>query len=278
MARIRTVKPEFWSDSKTGMLSDFTTKLFLGMLNFCDDMGVIEYNPSQLRAQIFPYRPVKTADKIKTAISKDLRCLVELFAYKGKSYIKINGFEKHQKVDHPAKPNIPSDELAKAREDSRKLANVSEDSRGIPKTREAVYPPRESSRLKEGREGKEVREGSKQNKNIDAAPSGSGSTYKVDTPLQKAVVGWKIINGFTKDDRDWDKLNWGRTAHSVKPMLDVFKGDFVTLVDCMQDIYEELKNAKPRPLECTIETVRKRAMDWRRDHDPAKTVMSGSTP
>ena len=57
MARIRTVKPEFWTDSKTGTLSDRAKILFLGILNFCDDYGVIENDAGALKARILPYVP-----------------------------------------------------------------------------------------------------------------------------------------------------------------------------------------------------------------------------
>ena len=33
MARIRTIKPEFWTDAKTGTLPEFSKCLFLGLLN-----------------------------------------------------------------------------------------------------------------------------------------------------------------------------------------------------------------------------------------------------
>src|SRR5947209_13798694 len=55
MARIRTVKPEFWTDSKTGTLSGIATKLFLGMLNHADDVGVLPFDVEELKAKILPY-------------------------------------------------------------------------------------------------------------------------------------------------------------------------------------------------------------------------------
>ena len=55
MARIRTIKPEIFSDSKTGTLSGDAFKLFLGLLSFSDDRGVIEFDLLEWKGRIFPY-------------------------------------------------------------------------------------------------------------------------------------------------------------------------------------------------------------------------------
>ena len=39
MARIRTIKPEFWTDEKVVTLPFEARLLFIGMWNFCDDEG-----------------------------------------------------------------------------------------------------------------------------------------------------------------------------------------------------------------------------------------------
>ncbi len=41
MARIRTIKPEFWEDEKIGKLP-IPCRLFIGCWNFADDFGVIK--------------------------------------------------------------------------------------------------------------------------------------------------------------------------------------------------------------------------------------------
>ena len=51
MARIRTIKPEFWTDSKTGTMPESAKCLFIGMLNHCDDFGVLEWLPGGVACQ-----------------------------------------------------------------------------------------------------------------------------------------------------------------------------------------------------------------------------------
>lgn len=91
-------------------------------------------------------------------------------------------------------------------------------------------------------------------------PPPKDGPYKTDTPLQKAVAGWKVITGYPKDDRAWDKAHWPRNAASAKKLLEFLGGDPVVAVDCMQDVYEELKKSN---LDCTLETVVKRSAEWK---------------
>jgi hypothetical protein len=117
MARIRTIKPEFWTDSKTGTLSDRGTKLFIGMLNFADDYGVLQFDIDALKAQIFPYLAEEAEKAVTRPLADELlaKGLVEVFGYSEdddpetplKQYLFIKNFGKHQRVDRPGKPLIP---------------------------------------------------------------------------------------------------------------------------------------------------------------------------
>ncbi len=108
MARCRIVKPEFWTDEKSGMLDPFKKCLFLGMLNYADDEGLIKANPLYLKASIFPYDLSVTPKKI----SKALDCFEKddlLFLYKknNQQFAWIIKFKIHQRVDKPQKPKNP---------------------------------------------------------------------------------------------------------------------------------------------------------------------------
>jgi hypothetical protein len=112
MARIRTIKPEFWSDSKTGTLSDKATKLFIGMLNFCDDYGVIQFDLYEFTAKIFPFENFReNSRKIAKALLDEIlpKGLAVMFGVNNESnqYLWIKNFERHQKVDRPGKPLLP---------------------------------------------------------------------------------------------------------------------------------------------------------------------------
>lgn len=116
MARIRTIKPEFWTDSKTGSLSGDATKLFLGMLNFSDDYGVLEMDLPALKAKIFPYSIGTPIAVIGKSLFDELlpKGLVVVFkmeaeddeAHDPKPYFWIKNFSKHQRVDKPGVPLV----------------------------------------------------------------------------------------------------------------------------------------------------------------------------
>jgi len=112
MARIRTIKPEFWTDAKTGTLPEFSKCLFLGLLNHADDFGVLDFDPVGWRAKIFPYHSDNTPGAVREASIHDLlaRGLVVLFQIPSEDeggfrpYIFIKNFARHQVINKPSKP------------------------------------------------------------------------------------------------------------------------------------------------------------------------------
>jgi hypothetical protein len=114
MARIRTIKPEFWTDSKTGTLSDKATKLFIGLLNHCDDYGVIRFDIAEFSAKIFPFENfLEHSILLSQALTDEIlpKGLAIIFSHTDDEdvttqYLWIKNFERHQKVDKPGKPII----------------------------------------------------------------------------------------------------------------------------------------------------------------------------
>lgn len=109
MARNRMIKPEFWSDEKTGMQMSSDEKcLYIGMWNFADDEGLINGNPIYLKSSIFPYDNNIMSDKIEEYLNNLVKIEI-LFRYKKnhQPYIWIVNFRKHQRIDRPQKPQNP---------------------------------------------------------------------------------------------------------------------------------------------------------------------------
>jgi hypothetical protein len=55
LARIRTIKPEFFKNEELATLSPFTRLLFVGLWTQADREGRLEYRPRRLKAELFPY-------------------------------------------------------------------------------------------------------------------------------------------------------------------------------------------------------------------------------
>jgi len=104
MARIRTIKPEFWTDERVGECSPTSRLLLIASLNFADDYGGLERSSKQLKAQAFPYDNIDCEPLVLELIGAGL--LIE-YEVANRKYLHIKGFQKHQKVEKPAKPRIP---------------------------------------------------------------------------------------------------------------------------------------------------------------------------
>ena len=132
MARIRTVKPDFWTDERIGQCSPLARLLFIASWNFADDHGGIGRSAKQLKAQAFPYDALDCEPLIQELLDTGL--LVE-YAVEGKTYLHIKGFRKHQRQDNVAAPRFPvyreeSRVLASDREIEKEVASNGEDSQG----------------------------------------------------------------------------------------------------------------------------------------------------
>ena len=55
MARIRTIKPEFWADEKLGPMSPIDRLVFLGLMSLADDAGRLIDSVKALDGALFPY-------------------------------------------------------------------------------------------------------------------------------------------------------------------------------------------------------------------------------
>ena len=115
MARIRTIKPEFWTDAKTGKLSDFAKCLFIGLLNHTDDYGVLEWAPEEWCIKIFPFKRDVEPRDIANCIVNDMLPvgLLTYFSWSStedssspRTYIHVVNFDKHQRVSNPSRPLI----------------------------------------------------------------------------------------------------------------------------------------------------------------------------
>lgn len=106
MARIRTVKPEFWQDEDLAALDPFTQLMAIGLLNHADDHGYFKAHKALVRAAIFPFSEASlNIHGMLTELSNI--AYISLFeGSDGKPYGYINGFSKHQKVNRPTPSKI----------------------------------------------------------------------------------------------------------------------------------------------------------------------------
>lgn len=104
MARIRTIKPEFWTDERLTECSLSARLLFIGMLNFSDDNGNQAYSAKRLKMQIFPADAIDTQPLLDELLAHGV--VIE-YSVSGEKYLHIKGFAVHQVINRPSATRIP---------------------------------------------------------------------------------------------------------------------------------------------------------------------------
>jgi len=108
MARIRTVKPEFFDDEKLATISLSARLVFIGLLVQSDDYGVVKGHPLWLKNQILPYDDISVLDFVGLLDElQRIACIVP-FLYNGEQFFHIRTFAEHQKVEKPSKWRNPA--------------------------------------------------------------------------------------------------------------------------------------------------------------------------
>lgn len=130
MARIRTVKPEFWSSEQVMSCSPLARLLFIGVWNFCDDGGNHPMSPRTIKALVFPGDDI-TVEEVSSLLGElEGANLTLSYWAEGKNYLHVRGW-KHQKIEkknfkYPAPPSEFDDQSASGR---RQFAEESSTSR-----------------------------------------------------------------------------------------------------------------------------------------------------
>ncbi len=99
MARIRTIKPDFWRDESLASVSPEAALLAIGLLNHADDEGYFNAHPKLIESDIFPLRELSSTI---TVMIDELHRIGYIELYKGcdgKRYGHICNFAKHQVIN-----------------------------------------------------------------------------------------------------------------------------------------------------------------------------------
>ena len=125
MARIRTIKPDFWTDEKIVELDPVDRLLFIGLWNFADDQGYLDYSPKRIKMQVFPGDDIDVSRAL-ARLHED--SLIALYDSPQGLVLHIPNWKKHQRISNPSRARFepgdlhecdwPTDTLARAREDS----------------------------------------------------------------------------------------------------------------------------------------------------------------
>jgi len=119
MARIRTVKPEFWSSEQVMECSPMARLMFIGLWNFCDDAGNHVASAKTIKAEIFPGDDISSADVQRMLDELSSNSLIAFYTNDSKDYLHVTGWKKHQKIDKPTYKHPPySDDARRGLDES----------------------------------------------------------------------------------------------------------------------------------------------------------------
>jgi hypothetical protein len=100
MARIRTIKPEFWTSEQVMECSRDARLLFVGIWNFADDEGRMPFSAKRLKAQILPADDISSENVRRWVAELEAHGLVIVYQIDSKEFLQVTGWH-HQKIDKP---------------------------------------------------------------------------------------------------------------------------------------------------------------------------------
>jgi hypothetical protein len=107
MARIRTIKPEFFTSLTVANLTVEARLTFIGLWTHVDDDGRAVDDARLIKAAVWPLD-----DRVAADIERDLQALTDaslIVRYKvgGRSYLAVRTWREHQRINRPTKSKLP---------------------------------------------------------------------------------------------------------------------------------------------------------------------------
>lgn len=110
MARIRSIKPEFWDDDVVGSISRDARLLFIATWNFADDEGRLRWTPVYLKSQVFMYDDDITVDDVARLMAELIAAGFVTPYTAGRSQQQlafVTNFKRHQKPNRAQPSKLP---------------------------------------------------------------------------------------------------------------------------------------------------------------------------
>jgi hypothetical protein len=108
MARIRTIKPELFEDEALGQCSRDARFLFVGLISHSDDHGRQRGSARLILANVFPYdEDIGPREIGQWLVELAQAGVILLYEYARQSFIEIENWGKHQRVDKVKATEFP---------------------------------------------------------------------------------------------------------------------------------------------------------------------------
>ena len=193
MARIRSLKPEFWTSEQIAECSPHARLLFIGMWTFADDAGIHKASLKRLKMEVFPSDDFDT-QTIGTLVDELIKAgLVEQYEVDANTYWRVTGWTKHQRIDQPTyRHPLPGG--------------------SAPAAAQRRSPNKNSSNVRRTLDERSTREGSGEDGSESKSPNGDSSTPVApvvnvpvieDCPHEQIIEFYHELLSTLRRVRDW---------------------------------------------------------------------------
>ena len=142
MARIRTIKPEFFTSLTVESLSLEERLTFIGLWTYCDDEGRCKYDPRLIRAAIWPLSDRSVEDIADDIAGLTESSLITHYVLSERSYLAVNSWSEHQRINRKTPSKLPAPSEGKktplARRNARSVKTHGVDSEDVHRERKGT--------------------------------------------------------------------------------------------------------------------------------------------
>lgn len=108
MARIRTIKPSFFTSHSVAALSLTARLTFVGLWTHADDEGRAVDDARLIKAALWPLEDKHTAKRVEADLVELAKAgLIHRYETDGRRYLHVRGFSDHQRVSHAQESSLP---------------------------------------------------------------------------------------------------------------------------------------------------------------------------
>jgi hypothetical protein len=185
MARIRSIKPEFWTSMTVAHLCPVGALTFVGLWSYCDDWGRGVDEARLVKSAVHPLRDDVSAADVEQILTELARLgLIVRYQVDGKRLLAVPSWEEHQKPQHRRMSKFPPPPTGDAATTSESISNAPEVLRNAPENIRKVNEP-----LQDGAGSREQGVGSRE--------QGAGSSSRAE-PNRAALLTAAANKGLTQ--------------------------------------------------------------------------------
>lgn len=205
MARIRSIKPQFWRDDKIATLKNkLAGYFFIGLWSVADDEGKFKWNPKSIALELPIFRTKEVVTYLSELSQKGLIQKSEC-----SQWGLITNW-KHQKISKPQVPDVKIDEIQWVTESHSE--NGLERSRNIPR----------KDRIGKDRIGKDIKEYKEKNLKFDFE-----SVYALYPKKEGKAKAFEVLSKTISNDRDFENLKLAVSNYAKKCKLEKTEYKFI---------------------------------------------------